>query len=100
MGHEFSFGGLLARFQANQSFRGLAPSIIGDGDDREFPDCRVAVDDALNFRGGSVLAAALNHVLRVVHNRGVTFVADNGQIAGMKPPVADGLGGGLGLLPI
>ena len=74
--------------------------LVRNGDDRAFQDGGMVIKHALNFRRGHVFAAAQNHVLGAIDNENVTFLIDCGQVAGVKPAVANGGGGGFRLTPV
>jgi hypothetical protein len=56
----------------------------------------VVVKSVLHLGGVDQLTAGENHVLLPVDNIEVAFAIYGGEVAGVKPPVAKGLGGGIG----
>ena len=58
------------------------------------------VKHALDFRRSDVFPAAQYHVLGAVHDEDVALFINGRKVAGMKPAVADGLGGRFRLVPV
>src|SRR3546814_15581047 len=53
----------LARLEHDHRMHRLAPPLVGHADDRRLANGRVPRDDALDFGGADILAAADDHVL-------------------------------------
>ncbi|BDB41942.1 hypothetical protein IWGMT90018_23880 [Mycobacterium kiyosense] len=70
------------------------------GDHRDIGDCRVRGEFVFHFDGVDVASTGDDHVLEAVDQGDVTVGVDRGDVAGVQPAVADGLGGGLRIAPV
>ncbi len=61
---------------------------------------RMVIEDVLDLDAVDVLAAADQHVLGPVDDEAEAFLVQAGQVAGLDPAVDEGLGRGLGLVPV
>src|SRR4051794_6098110 len=71
----------------------FAPVLVGNTDDCGVAHGRVSGEATLNLRGGNAHAAALDHVLESPGVMKVTVLVDMPEVAGMKPPAVQRLGG-------
>src|SRR3954453_286496 len=78
----------------------LAPLVVGDADDGDLRDGRVAEHGVLDLDGGDVLAAGDDHVLLAVGDREVAALVDRAAVAGVEPAALQCLAGGVGVLPV
>ena len=87
-------------FRVHHRGRLLAQRLVRDADQGRVHHGRVVVEDVLDLDAVDVLAAADQHVLGPVDDEEEAFLVDPRQVAGAHPAVDEGLGGGLGLVPV
>ena len=90
--------GALAHFE--ERTRHLAPLRVRRRHHRGDQHGRVAVQDFLDLDAGDVLAAGDDDVLAAVLDLHVAVRVHHGQVAGVEPAAAEGLGRGLGVLQV
>lgn len=79
----------------------LAIALVGDADHLHVGHRRVSEEELLQFARIDVLAAADDHVLAAPDDPHVAVVVHHRQVAGVHPARrVDGLGGGLGVVPV
>ena len=93
-------GDLLALGDDDERGDHLAPLVVGDADDGDLGDGRVAEDGVLHLDRGDVLAAGDDHVLLAVGDGQVAAVVDRAAVAGVEPAAVQRLGRGVRVLPV
>ena len=73
---------------------------MGNPDQGGVHHVRMVVEHVLDLDAVDVLAAADQHVLGPVDDEHEALLVEAGQVAGAQPAVPEGLGGGLGLVPV
>src|SRR5579872_3542208 len=71
----------------HEGARPLAQTLVRHGDDRDFADSRVPVEQLLDLRYGDFLAAAVDDVLDAPRDPDVAALVDDGEVAGTEPAV-------------
>ena len=100
MGDELGCGDGLAGLEDDEGLGDFAPALVGDGDDGGFKDGGVGEEGVFDFERRDVFTAGNDDVLLAVDEGDVAGGVDGGHVTGMEPAVAEGFGGGLGLVPI
>ncbi len=78
----------------------FAEAVVGHPEHAALGHGVVFEDRGLDLGAVDVLATAQHHVLGAVDDVDEPVVVHAGDVAGVQPPVGDGLGGGLGLVQV
>ena len=68
--------------------RGLAPTFVRQSDNCDLLHRGMAQQNAFDFNGRNILAAADDHIFQAIANFDVAVRMNHGRVAGVKPTVA------------
>src|SRR2546428_1795743 len=97
---DLGLGGALARLEGHEGLGALAPLGVGHRHHRALHHRRVLGHRLLDLDGRDVLAARDDDVLLAIAQLDVAVGVPHGQVAGVEPAAAEGLGAGVGLLEL
>ena len=80
--------------------RRLDPSLVGDADQGDFEDLRMADERGFDFSAVHVLAAGDDDVLLAVDDEDESLLVMANKVTRVKPTPPERLGVGVGVLPV
>src|SRR5258708_18176359 len=100
MSDEVGGGQSLSRLQHYASYHDFTPLRTGYSEDCRFADCRMLVNDRLDFTGVNIFATGDNHVLQAVQDVEIAVRILIAKVACAKKPISECARGFVRIVPI